>query len=144
MKPMVPSAAGAVVNWARLNSDRLDDANYVRNTDAPKYYIELLPSGLEPLDRHFGDVWCVVICGDPYKADDYYVIPSQVFRPFLRREFMQPKGKSNPKPVRWLFQVKDGLLIFFPPKRFEAEIPSRSVDVRQFYGNRSALNSPID
>jgi len=91
----------------------------------------------------FGEAWCVVICGDPFKADDYYIIPFGYFRPFVREEYMQPKGKANPKPVRWLFQVKDGLLVFFPPKRLDTEVADRTVDVRQFYGNHSALHCPI-
>lgn len=145
MEPAIPATGVAVVNWARLNSHRLDDANYVRNaTKTTKYYIEILPSGLAPLDGRFGAGWCVVICGDPYKADDYYVIPSGYFRPWLRQEHMQPKGRPNPKPVRWLFQVKDGLLVFFPPKHLEAEVADRTVNVRQFYGNRFALYSAID
>jgi len=145
MEPTTAAAGVTVVNWARLNSHRLDDANYVRNTTkATRYYIELLPSGLSPLIGRFGEAWCVVICGDPFKADDYCVIPFGYFRPFLRQEYMQPKGKPNPRPVRWLFQVKDGLLVFFPPKHLETEVADRTVDVRRFYGNHSALYFPID
>lgn len=143
MERAVPPAGVAVVNWARLNSHRLDDANYVRNTEAPKYYIELLPRRVEQLKGREGD-WCVVICGDPYRVDDFYVIPSRIFRPFLREEFLQPKGGLNPKPVRWLFQVKDGLLVLFPPKHLDLEVPDRTVDVRRYYGNRSALLPPIE
>ena len=127
-------------NWGRHNSGWLDDANYVRNTNPPKYYIELLPRRVNQLKRQYGEDWCVVICGDPFIENDYYAIPFIHFRRFLVERYMTPKGKDNPKPVRWQFQVRDGLLVFFPPKDLEGEVGDRSVDVRGYYANHRALS----
>jgi hypothetical protein len=143
MRTTNASTGGVGGNWARLNGDRLDHANYVRNTTrVSRYFIELLPGRLFQLTRHYGSDWCVIICGEPIEINDYWVIPYRHFEPFIREEYMQSKGKNSP-PCRWLFQIQDKMLVFFPPKPISERVADRVVDIRQYYGNPAALFHPI-
>ncbi len=126
-------------NWARENSIYLDEFNYLRNCTPPKYFIELLPKRVNQLLRNYGESWCVVICGDEFSESDYFVIPYSLFKPFLQDRYMQPKGKAQPNPVRWLFQVRDQHLTFFPPEATKYELETTKVPIGPYYGSREAF-----
>ena len=129
-------------NWARANREWLDEFNYVRNCVPSKYFIELLPRRLGQLVSRFGERWCVVICGDAFKEHDYFIVPFSVFKPFLVEHYLVAKGKAQPKPCRWLFQVRDKSLSFFPPKEITDDLATTKVPIGQFYGNHAALVLP--
>lgn len=117
-------------NWARKNRGWLEEFNYVRNCVPTKYFIELLPKRLGQFVTRFGERWCIVICGDAFEEHDYFIVPFAVFKPFLVEQCLVPKGKARPEPCRWLFQVRDKSLTFFPPKEIKDEVETTKVPMR--------------